>query len=182
MTNKLAVSFGLLTLLSGLSVQPGAAQGVPPVAEGVKPDTVANTLGTEDVLFIQRAAKDGFQEVHIGELALKHGESQAVKTLAQKMIDDHKRANQELIDLAKRKGVKLPADETSSLINLPMAKASGADFDALFRKGVIADHEDELVLFERQASSGADADMKEWAAKSVVILKQHLAEAKALPE
>lgn len=183
MTKKLAVSFVLLTILTGLGIQQSVAQAVPPApAEGVKPDLAPDTLGTEDLLFIQRAAKDGFQEVHIGELALDHAESPAVKALAQKMIDDHKRANKELLDLAQRKGVKFPADEAPSLINLPMAKVSGKEFDTLFRQGVIADHEKELMMFERQASSTGDPDTKEWATKTLAILKQHLADAKALPE
>jgi putative membrane protein len=167
MNRMLAVSFAVLMVFSGVDTKRVSAQ---------------EPLGTDDLLFLQRAAKGGFLEVSIGKLALENAESQAVKNLGQRMIDDHTRANQELQMIAQRKGVKMPAEDASPLINMPMAKVTGSTFDALFRKGMIEDHEKDIAMFQMEITSGTDLDIKNWASKTVITIKQHLADAKALPE
>ncbi len=147
----------------------------------VGPCFAQDTLGTDDRLLLQRAAKGSALEVRIGQLALENAESQAVKNLGQRMIDDHTRANQELKMLAERKGVKMPADDASPLVNVPMAKVSGAAFDALFRQGIIEDHEKDVAMFEREVASGMDPDLKNWAAKVLITMKEQLEAAKARP-
>ncbi len=37
------------------------------------------------------------------------------------------------------------------------------------------DHETDIKVFEKEASSGDDADIKKWAAKTLPTLKEHLA-------
>ena len=167
MIKRLAVSFALLIALTGFDVQQANAQ---------------DPMGADDLLFLQRAAKNGFLEVRIGKLALEHSQTQAVKDLAQKMIDDHTRANKELDALAHTKGVSIPQDDGAGILNLAMAKASGKEFDSLFRKEVIEDHEKDVTMFELQLKTGSDKDLQTWASKTLASMKQHLADAKSLPE
>ncbi len=167
MNRLLAVSFAFLTIFSGFAAKQVLAQ---------------QPLGTDDLLFLQRAGRGGLLEVKIGQLAVENAASQAVKNLGQKMIDDHNRANQELRMIAQRKGVQMPDEDTSPLVNVPMAKVKGSTFDSLFRKGVIEDHEKDIAIFEQEITSGTDTDLKNWASKTMITIKQHLADAKALPE
>jgi putative membrane protein len=166
MKRLLAVSFALITILVGFGTVRSYAQ---------------DQLNTDDLLFLQRAAKNGALEVRIGQLALEHSETQAVKALGQRMIDDHTRGNKELLEIAVKKGVKLPADEPS-IVNLPMAKVSGKEFDRMFRQSMIADHETDIAMYEQDAKFGADMQLKDWATKMLILLRQHLNDAKLLPE
>ena len=53
--------------------------------------------------------------VAAGKLALERSQSDDVKSFAQKMIDDHTKAQQELQTLAESKGVKLPTEPEDAM-------------------------------------------------------------------
>src|SRR5688572_18185245 len=71
-------------------------------------------LSPEDRQFIEKAAQAGMHEVHMGQIGIERGSSQAIKQYSQRLVDDHTKANQELAELAKRKGVTLPPAATQS--------------------------------------------------------------------
>jgi len=71
-------------------------------------------LSSDDKQFLENAAKGGMHEVHMGKMGVAHGSSAAVKKYAQRLVDDHKKANDELMALAKRKGVTLPSDSSEA--------------------------------------------------------------------
>src|SRR4051794_35989548 len=55
--------------------------------------------------FVKKAAQDGMTEVEVGKLALTKSQDPAVRGFAQKMVDDHSKANAELAQIAAAKGV-----------------------------------------------------------------------------
>lgn len=119
-------------------------------------------------------------EVHMGHMGLERGSSPAVKQLSQKLIDDHTKGNNELKDLAKQKTVTLPADNPSEMPK-SLSSKSGPDFDREFAKTALTDHPKDIAEFEKEASSGADPDVKAWASKTLPTLRAHLAAAQAIP-
>jgi len=73
-----------------------------------KPSTGApakSGLTAADRKFIMDAARGGLAEVELGKLAAQRASSDAVKQLGQRLADDHSKANDELKDLASKKGV-----------------------------------------------------------------------------
>jgi len=140
----------------------------------------AQGLSEQDQKFLQDAAKGGMMEVHMGQLGMERGASPAVKSLSQHLINDHKTANQELADLAKKKGVSLPGDDAQMAASLPFATKSGDDFDKAFARTAVEDHQKDITEFEKEANSGNDPDLKNWASKTLPTLRAHLAEAQAL--
>jgi hypothetical protein len=68
------------------------------------PQIAAQTLSAQDRMFVEEAAKGGLHEVRMARLGSEHGQSQAVKTLSQRLISDHSKGNQELEALAKQNG------------------------------------------------------------------------------
>jgi len=142
----------------------------------------AQGLSEQDQKFIQNAAKGGMMEVHMGQLGMERGASPAVKSLSQHLINDHKAANQELATLAKQKGVSLPGDDGQMAASMPFANKTGDDFDKAFARSAVEDHQKDIAEFEKEASSGNDPDLKNWASKTLPTLRAHLAEARSLPQ
>jgi len=73
----------------------------------------AQSLSSSDRRFVMEAAHSGMAEVDLGRLAVERAASDEVKQFAQRMVDDHSRANTELMELASRKGVTLTMDHSS---------------------------------------------------------------------
>jgi predicted outer membrane protein len=71
---------------------------------------VETKMAAADQKFMAKAASGGKAEVELGRLASERGTSDAVKQFAQRMVTDHGKANEELTQLAQRKGIALPAD------------------------------------------------------------------------
>ncbi len=132
------------------------------------PGTVAK-LSQKDVNFIQKAAGGGQQEVENGKLAEKQGKSADVKRIGARMVADHTRANKELTELATRKGVKFDTRGVRA------QNIGAADFDRSYLKLLEVDHKSDIADFEKQAKNGDDRDLKSWAAKTLPMLKEHLA-------
>jgi len=135
-------------------------------------------LSAQDRKFMMDAAKGGMMEVHAGQMALKHGSSTATKNYGQRLIDDHSKGNEELMALAKQKGVALPAD--SGMGPKGLTGKMGADFDREFARLAVSDHQKDIAEFEKEANSGTDPDVKAWAAKMLPTLRAHLDAAKGL--
>ena len=140
------------------------------------------TLSTKDKNFIMEAGIGGMEEVELGRLATQKGSSDAVKQFGQKMVDDHSKANDELTQLAKSKGINVPAelDAKHKADVEKFSKLSGAAFDKAYSKAMLDDHNKDVAAFERQSLSGTDPDLKAFAAKTLPTLKTHLELAKAL--
>lgn len=136
----------------------------------------AATPSTTDADFFTKAGEAGLAEVELGKLAAQKATNPEVKKFAQKMVDDHTKAGNELKDLAAKKGKTLPADMNSShKSTLEKLKGlSGADFDKAYVDAMVDDHETAVDLFENEAEDGTDADIKAFAAKTLPTLKSHL--------
>jgi len=135
-------------------------------------------LSAQDRKFMMDAAKGGMMEVNAGKLALKNGSSAATKSYGQRLIDDHTQANNELMALAKQKGVTLPSD--TGAVPKGLNGRMGPDFDREFARLAVSDHQKDIAEFEKEANSGTDPDVKAWASKTLPTLHSHLDAAKGL--
>jgi len=137
------------------------------------------SLSAQDKSFVSDAAKAGMSEVHMGKLGLEKASSAAVKTFSQRIINDHTKANEELTAIATRKGMTMPGDHSMpGMLNLK----SGESFDHSFAKQAVEDHQKAVELFEKEANSGSDPDVKAFAKRTLPTLRSHLEAARALPQ
>src|ERR1041385_5450327 len=122
-------------------------------------------------------------EVELGRVAASQGTSDAVKQFGQRMVDDHSKANQELMNLAQGKGITLPTtlDEKHQKELTKFSSMTGAEFDREYTKMMVSDHRKDVSEFEKESSRGMDADLKEFATKTLPTLQEHLKLAEALP-
>ena len=133
--------------------------------------------------FVQKAAMGGIAEVDAGGMAQEKGSSQAVKDFGQKMVQDHSKANDELKQIATSKNMALPTapDDKHKKAEAMLGAKTGAGFDRAFKAQMVADHKSTIALFQHEATSGSDPDLKAFAAKTLPDLKDHLKMAQALP-
>lgn len=130
--------------------------------------------GQGDSEFAVKAAAGNMAEVALGRLGVERASSADVKQFAQRMIDDHTQALDELRNLASQKSLALADSAGKSRQESTLSKLAGAEFDREFMEVMIKNHNDALDLFQHEAAHGDDAEMKQWAAKIVDAVKEHL--------
>lgn len=141
-----------------------------------------SAMSSQDRNFLMDAAMGGMMEVELGRLAVQNGASDAVKQFGQRMVDDHSKANTELMSLATSKGITLPTelDEKHRAHVTKLSGKTGADFDREYSKMMLSDHNKDVSAFEKQSTKGADPDLKAFATRTLPTLQEHLQMAKAL--
>jgi putative membrane protein len=141
-------------------------------------------MTSQDRNFLQDAAMGGLMEVELGRVAAQKGTSDAVKQFGQRMVDDHSKANSDLMSVASSKGITLPTtlDEKHQKELTKLSAMSGAEFDRAYSKMMLSDHVKDVSEFEKQSTKGTDADLKAFASKTLPTLQEHLQLAKALPD
>jgi putative membrane protein len=136
-----------------------------------------------DAKFVEVASAAGLAEIDLGKLGASQGQSDAVKAFGQQMIDDHTKANEELTTIASGKSIPVataPMPNDAKAASLIGAK-QGAAFDNAFKKKMVADHQNAVKLFTKEATSGKDPELKAFASKTLPTIKHHLEMAKQLP-
>jgi putative membrane protein len=132
--------------------------------------------------FVSKAAQAGMTEVEVGKLALQKSKDPAIRGFAQKMVDDHSKANSELAQIATAKGVTAPKKldaEHQAMVN-SLKSVSAGDFDRQYSQHMNMDHSKAIALFE-SASQAKDPQLAEFAKKTLPTLKAHKELAEKLP-
>jgi len=152
------------------------AQAPSPAAATGSSATAQARERNPDQKFVEEAASGGMAEVEAGKLAQSKASAAPVKAFAQQMVADHTKANDQLKQIALGKGITLPtAPDRSHSRDLEKAgKLQGADFDREYMKMMVADHKKTVSLFEKEAKSGKDAELKSFASTMLPDLQKHL--------
>src|SRR4051794_4768099 len=107
----------------------------------------AATPSHEDTKFVKEAAAGGMEEVELGKLAAAKASSADVKSFGQKMVDDHSKANNQLMQLASQKGIDLPKGQSvmAKHDSAKLAKLKGAAFDKAYMDMMVKDHKKDVA-------------------------------------
>jgi len=135
-----------------------------------------STQMEDDAKFAVTAANGGLLEVQLGKLAKTKANSPQVLEFASMMVDDHSAANKELMDLAGKKVITLPAildNKTQKEYN-DFEKMEKKDFDKAYMDYMVKDHKEDIDEFKKEAENGKDAELKAFANKTIPILQHHL--------
>lgn len=135
----------------------------------------------DDADFAVKAADIGMFEVQAAALAKTNASSPKVKELAEHMVVDHAKANDELKMTAAKKNITIPnqlSDKSQKEFD-ELTKLKGADFDKEYTKEMVSGHKDAIDLFQKEADKGGDGEMKAWAAGKIAVLKHHLSMSEA---
>ena len=159
------------------------ATGTAQNANGPAMDTGSKKMmKSADMTFAMKAAQGGMAEVEMGKLAADKGNSADVKAFGQHMVDDHSKANDNLKSVAQAENITLPTTmnakdqaEYNHLKNL-----SGAAFDHRYVTDMVKDHETDVKEFQKEANSGQDAQIKNFAQQTLPVLQEHLSKIKGI--
>ncbi len=139
-------------------------------------------LAAADASFVTSAAQGGMTEIQEAQLALSQARSPKVKAYANRMVSDHTMANDQLKTLIANKGVMLPSDvspaQTQEMASLK--GDTGREFDRAYVADQISGHQAMLTLFQTEASSGTDPDLKKFAADTLPTIQSHLDQAQKM--
>ena len=149
-----------------------AGQGTTTTTTAAKPGTTApaGALSAADREFMMMAGKDGMKEVHMGQMAVQQGQNAEVKKLGSTIVSDHTKANNELMEIATKRGVKL--DQRHAMDK--MSKKDMENFDQAWLGMMVNDHQKDIASFQRQAQGGTDPELKAFAKKTLPVLQKHL--------
>lgn len=115
-------------------------------------------------------------EVKLGQLAQEKGSSQTVKDFGTRMVADHSKANEELKAVASSKNVTVPdtLNSKDQALYDRLSKLSGPQFDREYMRAMVRDHEQDVAEFRRESQSASDPQVKNFAAKTLPTLEEHL--------
>jgi len=143
--------------------------------------TAALAASNASQRFIKEAIEGNLAEVQMGQLAEQKGQSEAVKSYGQMLVTDHSAANQKALQLASQIGVTPPSEPTAKQKAMydKLAKLSGPEFDHAFTREMVADHQNDIREFKREAAKKGDPTA-DFAAQNLPTLQKHLDAAKKL--
>jgi putative membrane protein len=183
-----AATAGAQTEPSGTT--PPGATGTGPTGAGIpnsspaeqQPGQGASSLTQTDRRFAQQAMEGNVAEVQAGNLALQRATDPAVKAYAQRMVDDHSTAVQQLGSLLGGQGGDMPKAgspehqaELKQLMGL-----SGAKFDRAYMQSMVTDHDKTVRMYDEYASQANDSRLRLYITKTLQTVKEHQAEAQNL--
>lgn len=191
LTSALVVALGLgapAAFAQNTSQQPAAAnetmrdsgQRDAADAAALSAQKGADYKAIDDDDFIEQASAKGMAEIETGKMALERG-TDAVKDFAQRMIEEHGKANEKMRELAQTHDLEISDDATL----MDKAKAmmlrvrEGESFDEAYAKNQVNTHEQTIKLYHR-ASNSDNADISAFAKETLPKLEEHLSMAREL--
>ncbi len=135
-----------------------------------------------DAQFVKEAAMGGMIEVELGKLAQEKASLDSVKQFGKKMVDDHTQANDELKQITAKNGMQVPnaLDAKHQARVDKLSKLSGPEFDKAYLKDQLKDHQQDVKEFKMESQNGTDPAIKDYAAKTLPVLQEHLDTVKKL--
>jgi putative membrane protein len=115
--------------------------------------TQASSADKQDQAFIKDAIEGNLAEVQMGKLAQDKGQSDAVKSFGQMLVNDHGNANQTATSVANQIGVTPPTEpnKTQKAMYDKLSKLTGDAFDRQFATEMVADHKKDIQKYQRGA-------------------------------
>jgi len=132
--------------------------------------------------FVTKIAQVGIAEVEMGKLAVEKSMREDVKKFGQRMVDDHTKAGDALKAVAMKKNMSWPSetDPEHKALHDRLSKQSGAAFDRAYMQAMADGHRKVAADFRKEIKSGADADVKAWAEKTLPTVEAHLKDAESV--
>lgn len=133
-------------------------------------------LSRADEKLMTEIAQANLAEISTAKLAQDKSQNDQVKSFAQKMVDDHTKALDELKQLAQAKGVSLPTepDRQQKAMEKRLSSLSGDKFDKQYlEQAGDRSHKETHKLLKQASTKSQDADLKNYASKTMGVVESH---------
>jgi putative membrane protein len=139
-------------------------------------------LAGADHEFVMRASQDGMAEIEMGRLAQQRGSSAAVKDFGRRLVEEHTAMSNDLKQAAPSEMTNMPSDLPAEKKNTieKLSNLNGAEFDREFLNEAVNAHRQAIELFQKQANSGENQTLRNWASSKIPQLQDHLKAAQSL--
>jgi putative membrane protein len=136
----------------------------------------------QDYLFAQLAAAGGLAEVDLGKLAESKAANADVKQFAERMIDDHGKANDKLTSIAQKSRAPMSGkpDAEHSQARANLEKLNGGEFDRAYIAAQVTEHQKTAQLLAWEIGQGQNAEMQRFASETLPTVLEHLRQARDL--
>lgn len=135
-----------------------------------------NKLEHADTSFVKKVAENTKSEMELATLAQQKAADPQVKEFAQKIMTDHQKADEKLKEVAQQEKIDLPdrksMGETTEKGRLD--RLNGADFDRAYMKHMVAEHEQDINDFRKEATNSKDDAVRKFASENLPVLQEHL--------
>ena len=170
-------TFNRKTVVAILIVGAFCIQGTPVRSQQEAAQNAASPASTNpDREFAKKAAAGGVAEVKLGQLAMDKATSDTVKNFGKRMMDDHRKANEQLKRTAARENIELPTEmnEHDQDVYNRLSQLSGAEFDKAYARDMVSDHKQDIATFKTESDNGKDQAIKDFAFRTLPTLETHM--------
>ncbi|MBO9632047.1 MAG: DUF4142 domain-containing protein [Chitinophagaceae bacterium] len=159
-----------------------ASSGVQPNTSTTAPAIDNTPLDKNSSAFASEAASGGMMEVTLGQLAEQKASSPRVKAFGVMMVSDHTKANTELKNITDAKNFQVASslEQKHQKHVDELSKKEGKEFDKAYMKMMTDDHEKDVKAFEKASNNASDAAIKDFATRTLPVLRTHLDSARAI--
>lgn len=150
--------------------------------------------------FVQQAASGNLAEVELGQLAARRSQNNDVRQFAQRMVQDHTKALDQLRSAASGANITVPAalSPEHQETRQQLSGLQGEEFDREYMKVMVDEHETMVDLLEGRSDvagkqpgaaspsnaqqGGGLAPLNSWASQTLPIVQEHLDHARQIEQ
>jgi len=149
---------------------------------GRKAGKMSSVLHHGDKTFARHAADINAEEIAMGRLAAQRASDQRVKDFANKMVQDHSKANDTLLAIedVKSWNIQQGINEAQQKVEKMSADWQGAEFDRHFIDHMIRGHQKAANEYQEATEDVHSAALKDYARTTLPVINEHLRTAREL--
>jgi putative membrane protein len=143
---------------------------------GTRTGTQTGAVSQDARTFVHEAYSGGLFEVQSSQLVLQMNPDPQIERIAQMMVQDHQRVNQELQSLTSRKGISLPQQLSPKHQQMlqRVRSASSNQVASQYHTIQVQAHQEAIALFEKASQTLQDQELRSFAQRTLPKLRQHL--------
>ncbi|KIC96316.1 DUF4142 domain-containing protein [Flavihumibacter solisilvae] len=148
-----------------------------------KNDAKFNTrAGEKEANFVTEAVSDHYAAIKFAQLAQQRSTDTKVKALARDLEKEQETQLSQLKSLANAKSISVPNGENEEVQKELSRLTDHKNFSNEWCKKMIDEQEETIRNYEKVANESVDADIRDWAAKTLPDTRKKLDELKQLNE
>jgi putative membrane protein len=157
---QIALNAGLVALVSlSLACAPDQQTADRPPGTGADTTRPATTAGTAGMMnadaqrFVREASMGNHAEIQLSQLAVQRAQNQDVREFAQRMIDDHTRAQNQLEQAVRQADLEMPRElgPQHQQIEQRLSGLTGNAFDREYIDVMVQEHQETIELLSERA-------------------------------